>query len=55
MRFCKIGGVELVQIPRYTLFQLLAPPLDFRAREILVAIYTALNLLPSIATLASAI
>src|SRR5262249_22186285 len=33
-----IGGVELAQIPRYTLFQLLAPPLDFRAREILVAV-----------------
>ena len=33
-----ISGVELAQIPRYALLQLLAPPLDFRAREILVAV-----------------
>ena len=31
-----IGGVELAQIPRYALFQLLAPSLDLRARKIAV-------------------
>jgi len=35
---------SVAQIPRYALFQLLAPPLDFRAREILVAVIHGLEL-----------
>ena len=35
---------SVAQIPRYALFQLLAPPLDSRAREILVAVIHGLEL-----------
>src|SRR3984893_13625764 len=35
---CKVGGIELAQIPRHALLDLSKPALHLRAREILVAI-----------------
>jgi hypothetical protein len=43
-RILQIRGVELAQIPRYALFQLLAPPLNFPVSEILVAVIHCLEL-----------
>ena len=50
--FLQVGRVELRKIASYALFQLGAASLHLPAREVLVAVLTALNLLPSIATLA---
>src|SRR5262249_17904132 len=51
-RLLPVGGVELLQIARDTLLNLRHAPVHLGAREVLVAIVDALNLLPSMATLA---
>src|SRR5262249_27951663 len=43
-RSLSMGGAQLAQIPRYALFQLLAPPLDLCAGEVLVAVVHGLEL-----------
>src|ERR1700757_3537447 len=56
-RLLQIGGVKLAQIPRHTLIDLRKAALHLRAGnfarvKFLSRLFTALNLLPSIATLA---
>src|ERR1700756_6055902 len=56
-RFCRllpVRGVKLAQIAGDALLQLSTPPLHLRLCEVLVPMFTALNLLPSMATLAVA-
>jgi len=45
--FLPIGGIQLRQVAGNTLLQLRASLLDLRPGEVLVAVLTALNLLPS--------
>src|SRR4051812_32571279 len=52
-RFLSIRRIELGEIPRHTLLELRAPAIDLPSCKIAISM-TALNLLPSIATLAFA-
>ena len=51
-RLLPVGSVKLLQIARDALLDLRHAPVHLGAREVLVRLRTALNLLPSIATLA---